>query len=102
MLRRRARRTPYAFRRYALVTAGLALPLWMIAGCPFFPEPGNGADGAPVFNNTTDPTNGNASYVGSAACSACHPGVAEIVGIHAHTQALKRIEAAAPNYPPEG
>lgn len=93
--------TPSAVRsRYTFVGVGLALLLSITSGCP--PQPDNGTERLPIFNNTSDPTNKNASYVGSAACSACHPDVSEFARVHAHTQALKRIEGAAPDYPPQG
>ena len=43
------------------------------------------------YNNTTDPTNDSASYVGSDACSACHGPYAEIHASHGHTQAFTNM-----------
>jgi len=55
-----------------------------------------------TFNNTTDPTNAAASYVGSAACGACHPSVAALTLVHAHSQALSPIQGRAPEFADEG
>ncbi len=52
-----------------------------------------------IYNNATDPTNGGAAYVGSAACSACHPDYAERVQLHGHTHALKPVTGGPPQYP---
>jgi len=51
------------------------------------------------FHNASDPTNGGAGYIGSAACAACHADVAELNALHGHTQALKAVLGAAPSYP---
>lgn len=51
------------------------------------------------FNNPSDPTNGGAAYIGSAACAACHADVAALNALHGHTQALKAVLGAAPEYP---
>jgi len=69
--------------------------LW---GCaPSGPAP----EAPPVFNNTTDPTNGGSNYLGSAACGACHPEIAALHSIHGHAHQLNRIEGVAPTYPGE-
>ena len=83
------------------IVAGAALPLCIVAGCLSLPVPDNGSGGALVFYNTTDPTNGGAGYVGSAACTACHQEIAGLAGLHAHAHALKGTEGDAPGYPPE-
>ncbi len=67
----------------------------LLGGCPA-PSPG------PVFNNTTDPTNGGASYIGSAACAACHPDKRAVTRIHGHSYALNRPANAPPVYAAEG
>ncbi|MEK6642463.1 MAG: hypothetical protein AABZ08_01025 [Planctomycetota bacterium] len=70
-------------RRIALQVM-LVATVAIVAGassCPLNPgltNPGN-------YNNTTDPTNGGASLVGKAACSACHPAIADQVALHAHS-----------------
>lgn len=74
-----------------MLTAAILLP-----GCPGDPPPD---DDEPRFGNTTDPTNAGASFIGSAACRACHPGIDASQAFHAHAHALKRIEGAPPEYP---
>lgn len=54
----------------------------------------------PFYNNTNDPTNGGATYVGSAACSACHSNIAERAATHGHRSALSMIQGTAPTFPP--
>jgi hypothetical protein len=76
-----------------LVGAVAAASCGLIGGCPSAP-PG----GSPAFNNTTDPTNGGAGYIGSAACSACHAGIAELARLHGHSYALNAIDGAPPAY----
>jgi hypothetical protein len=88
---------PFVPSGYTFVGVGLALLLTVTSGCPS--QPDNGTEGLPIFNNTSDATNGSATYIGSAACSACHPDVSELTRVHAHTQALKLIEGARPHYP---
>lgn len=86
--------TARLLRRSACVAqAGLAGLALCLAGCP--------ESAPPVFNNQTDKTNAGASYVGSAACSACHPGIAEQSLLHAHAHALKRPDGVAPRFPAE-
>jgi hypothetical protein len=51
------------------------------------------------FNNPNDSTNGGATYIGSAACGACHADVAALNALHGHTQALKAPLGVAPDYP---
>lgn len=57
---------------------------------------------AGIYNNTTDPTNGGATYVGSDSCRACHSDYAAIHAIHGHGHQLNKINGKAPVYPPEG
>lgn len=52
-----------------------------------------------IYANQTDKTNGGAGYIGSAACSACHPGLAESHGLHGHASALTPIDGQPPTYP---
>lgn len=52
-----------------------------------------------VYNNTADPTNNGAKYIGSASCKACHPGVAEEFRLSGHAYKLNRITDGAPQYP---
>jgi len=53
----------------------------------------------PVYNNTTDRTNKGAGYIGSAACMACHPGVAALHLVHGHAHKLTPIVDGAPVFP---
>lgn len=85
-------------KRHALrhALAGICGPFLLGSSClPTPPGSGN-------FNNTTDPTNGGASYVGSAACAACHPDVAAHHRIHGHANVLQAIHGAPPQYPADG
>lgn len=73
------------------------------SGCPVgpgFPNPGVPNFGN--YNNTTDPTNDGATYIGSKACSACHPGYAETFANHGHGYALSEPQGVAPVYPTDG
>lgn len=86
--------------RVCRVVLALAVAAGLLGGCP---APDGGSDsGTPVFNNTTDPTNDGAAYIGSAACRACHPSVVAETRLHAHTHALKPISGQAPEYPEQG
>jgi len=71
--------------------------LWLVnCGCaPIGAPPESGGE----FNNTTDPTNQGASYIGSAACSACHTSIAERHQLHGHSHILNKVEGNAPSYP---
>lgn len=72
--------------------AGLGgLVLCFLSGCPVPPEP-------PVWD-PNDPTNSGAAYIGSAACSACHPNYAEPFSLHGHGFALNRILGGPPTFP---
>jgi predicted CXXCH cytochrome family protein len=77
------------------VTTQIACALLTGAACA--PTPGGGGG----YNNTTDRTNGGASYIGSQACRACHPDLGQSQLIHGHSQMLKTIEGVAPTYPSE-
>jgi len=87
----------------ALAALAVAVVLALPGGCP--PAPPTDGDGTgsgtPVFNNTTDPTNDGATYIGSAACSACHPEVAQKQALHAHKHALTGVQGQPPEYPAE-
>lgn len=52
-------------------------------------------------SNTTDPTNRQAQYVGTAACVSCHNNLAEAHALHGHANALSSIRGQAPNFPVE-
>lgn len=75
-----------------------------LAGCvPVTPPDSNENDNTngsnTGFNNTTDPTNDGARFIGSAACLSCHPAFADDHERHAHANALKEIEGLPPQYP---
>ncbi|MFQ6049413.1 MAG: multiheme c-type cytochrome, partial [Phycisphaerae bacterium] len=77
-------------------------------GCPLLsflfpptagPEPGPGPGEEPEVN-TTDPTNDGASYIGSAACAACHADVAAAHWLHGHAHKLTKLEdTEGPQFP---
>lgn len=79
-----------------LGVAGLSLAgagLCAMGGCP------TGGDDVDLsFSNTTDPTNAGATYVGSAACVACHPSLPALTAKHGHMHALNRVQGVAPSY----
>lgn len=62
-------------------------------------DPGIGS--IPVYNNRTDPTNNGATYVGSAACSACHAEIAESFRLFGHANVLTPVQGQPPAFPPE-
>jgi hypothetical protein len=66
-------------------------------GCPANLEPSEQGEA-----NTIDATNKGASYIGSAACSACHPDYAAIHNVHGHSQKLKKLNGGPPDYPLQG
>lgn len=76
-----------------------ALMVWvcvLVSGCAPI-APGNGASSD--FANTTDPTNDGASYLGSAACGACHADIADRHTLHGHANQLTAIVDGAPVFP---
>jgi len=82
------------------------LPLLFLAGlaASCSTVPGTGGDGSGttgVYHNTTDPTNGNANRVGSDACRACHPSIADPFALHGHGHALSGIKGQPPMFPEE-
>ncbi|MCK4340667.1 MAG: hypothetical protein KAY37_02945 [Phycisphaerae bacterium] len=78
----------------------ISIALLLAGGCPSATDDTSGTSQA--FNNTTDPTNDSAGYVGSVACSACHADVAAEHRVHGHSHVLKGIQGRAPEYAPEG
>lgn len=57
---------------------------------------------AQVYNNTTDRSNKDASYLGSDACRACHPDKDAQQSVHGHAFKLNRVEGGPPEFPEEG
>lgn len=55
-----------------------------------------------IYNNTTDPTNKNANFAGSAACSTCHSDYAALHAVTGHAHALTRVQGASPSFPSAG
>lgn len=92
----------HPFGRSVLVALLAALPAagLMLAGCPQPPtSPGvNPPNSTPGFNNTTDPTNNNARYIGAAACAACHADIGATAAMHGHANALTPIDDGPPSF----
>lgn len=80
----------------------LVFCLLLTSACSSVVLPPADDNGTGDFNNTDDPTNKGASYIGAQACRACHPGIGEQHRIHGHSQILKRVEGSPPQYPQEG
>ncbi len=83
-----------------MICCGLALCGGM--QCAFAPPADDNNDQGAIYNNTTDPTNQRAAYIGSDACRACHPDIAAQHDVHGHAYQLNRIEDGPPTYPAEG
>ncbi|MHC4441712.1 MAG: multiheme c-type cytochrome [Planctomycetota bacterium] len=82
---------------------GLALGILGLVvgqGCPLVLPNGN-SSGISLYNNTTDRTNNNASFIGSEACKLCHPDIAKLHLLHGHAYKLNPISGSAPTYPAE-
>ncbi|MGE3182695.1 MAG: multiheme c-type cytochrome, partial [Phycisphaerae bacterium] len=80
-----------------LFTGKLGLA-FAIAGC--LPNP-PATNNPPGFENASDPTNGGATFVGSAACTACHSDVAALHRGHPHANTLQVLDGRAPRLPEE-
>lgn len=52
-----------------------------------------------IYGNSTDFTNGNSTYIGSAACIGCHSNYGAMHSLHGHAHALNRVQGQAPAYP---
>ncbi len=76
--------------RRSSIRLGLCLAAFLFTGCTPLPD-----------DNVIDPPDGEARYVGSAACSACHSTISETYHLHSHAHALKRPEGTPPQYPTE-
>lgn len=86
-------------RRGLVLTMTVGLFVLNMGGCiDVLPPPDDGSS-SEGYNNTTDPTNASATYVGSAACSACHSSIAQQHALHGHAHMLKTIRGEAPEYP---
>jgi len=84
-----------AHRRPGLRILLSELALAVAAGCssPAPPPPTS------VYNNTTDPTNGGATYLTSGVCRTCHRDIEAAQRIHGHAWMLNHVQGAAPTYP---
>jgi hypothetical protein len=86
--------------RWGLATLSLIVAVLPgLPGCLPAPPPNGGGGGGEL--NTSDPTNGGASYIQSSACGACHADKKALVGLHGHSQMLHPLSGGPPVYPPE-
>lgn len=81
--------------------AGAIVLIAANSGCFPVAEPPDDGD-SDGYNNTTDPGNGGAHYVGSSACASCHQSLGQAHQLHGHAQTLKGIQGPPPQYPAEG
>lgn len=93
----------HLLQRLPVMVASMVWLSGLSAGCvvPGGPN-GNGnnnTNGSGVFNNTTDPTNRDASFIGSNACLACHADFRDAHELHGHSHALTPSNNAAPVVP---
>ena len=80
----------------------LAALFLTIVACVVFAGSGCPIDtGIPIlpYANTTDQTNGGATYITAAACNACHSSLAPVLAPHPHTVAMSRVLGSAPTFP---
>src|SRR3990172_3655246 len=80
------------------LAVGSLASLWSCIPVPV-PVP---SDDSTVYNNTSDPTNKGAIYIGSAACRSCHEAIGEYQRIHGHGHQLTRVQGEPPEFPEEG
>lgn len=59
----------------------------------------DGDGGNPIYNNTTDPTNKGADYIGADACRSCHVDIGADHRLHGHANALTAIAGRSPSFP---
>lgn len=79
------------------LAAGLfVLAILSLGGCPPAQQP---QEEIPL--NTTDPTNGGASYVTTAVCSPCHFNIVQQQDLTGHRHMLNPIISGPPVYPPQ-
>ncbi|RIK63317.1 MAG: hypothetical protein DCC65_16135 [Planctomycetota bacterium] len=53
----------------------------------------------PIYYNTTDRTNGGASFLTSTSCKTCHADIAQQYALHAHAFTLNRVQGGPPTFP---
>ena len=85
----------------AVVLSAVLLPACQVAPIPG-DSGGDDTTSAPVYNNTTDRTNGGARFLGSSACRACHPDIGATHLVHGHAHKLTAIEGQPPQFPVQG
>jgi hypothetical protein len=81
----------------SLCVLGFGLIVLSGANCPAVPVVP--VDTAGPYHNTTDSTNRGATFVGSAACGACHSNFNAAHALHGHANALTAISGQAPDFP---
>ena len=72
-----------------------------LCGCKSVPDPIEDIIDDDHHMNTTDKTNGGASYVGSGACKSCHPQVGAWHELHGHGNILTPTLGQPPQFPSE-
>lgn len=77
------------------LAVGSLATLWSCIPVPV-PVP---TDDSTVYNNTSDPTNKGAIYIGSDACRTCHATIDEYQRIHGHGHILTRVQGEPPLFP---
>lgn len=80
----------------------LVICLLATGACTQISPPPAGDGGSGEFNNTTDPTNNGAHFVGSDACGSCHSGISAQHAVHGHSNQLNKIQGMGPVFPMEG
>lgn len=86
-------------RLNSILLCGMLASGLVSVGCTRIDPPPTDNGGTTDFPNTTDPTNNGASFVGSAACGACHSGISEQHSLHGHAHQLNEIQGVSPEYP---
>lgn len=95
-----ARRIPDCLNRVRTcgTIAAILIGSITLSACDFRPPEGGGV---PVYNNTTDPTNRGAAFVGADACRACHSEIGAHHALHGHANRLTPIMGGPPTFPAE-
>jgi hypothetical protein len=75
-----------------VLTIAAALSALLATGCPSAPFP------SPPVDTTSDPTNGGATYIGSAACQTCHANFSASISVHGHSFILNETQGQPPVY----
>ena len=88
--------------RAATLALKLTAGCIVLASCIPVPVPVPVPVDGQVYNNTSDPTNKGATYIGADACRTCHASISEYQRIHGHGHKLTRVQGAPPAFPEEG